>query len=250
MTVSKKYEGSIGVEFDYLPALIPQFINTKSDNPLERYNGASRRRIFHLDKDWSITISNSSYDEELNGEIVVPVKYEGKLTELDGASAPLPWLVGMASFGILRPLGAMLTASMVHNFAYQHGGLLYKKGDGALEFRSLPRDLADDLFRDIISTVNNIPVTAKIAWFAARLGYFGVRYAGKLRGGEFPAAAVAALAGILVVLWGYFALFGFSAGVIILAFVYLVISLVISSGKPEGVTLDSTGKTKEGREAT
>jgi len=247
--VSKKYQGSIDVAFDSLPALVPQLLDTQSDNPLERYNGSGQRRTFHLVDDWQINIAKAAYDEDLSGEIFIPSEYEGKKTEFNGTSVPLPGLVKIASFGILRPLGAMLTASIVHDFAYQHGGLLYKKEDGTTQFRAIRRDLIDKLFCDIIGTVNNLPLTSKIALFAARLGYFGVKYNNKVRDGEFPAIALAALAGILLVFWGYFSLFGFTAGIIILAVVYSVLTLVISLGGKEEISITPT-KPKEGPEAT
>ncbi len=249
--MSKKYQGSIEVEFDHLPVLVPQLIDTQSDNPLERYNASGQRRTFHLEHDWQINIEKAAYDEDLSGEIFIPVEFEGKKTEFNGSSVPFPGLVKIASFGILRPLGVMLTASIVHDFAYQHGGLLYKKDDGSTHFRAIRRDLVDKLFCDIIATVNNLPLTSKIALFAARLGFFTVKYNNKVRDGEFPSIALAVLLGLLLVLWGYFSLFGFTAGIIVLAVIYGVLALVISLGGKEDVSIQaSTDKPKGDPEAT
>jgi len=238
--VSNKYSGSIDVEFDVLPTLVPQVLTTKASNPLERYNEATQRREFQLVKDWSIKIDNAKYAEDLNGEIVIPQKYNNIETLVDGASVPLPWLVNFASLGILCPLGVMLTGSVVHDFAYKHGGLLYKKSDGTTEFRDVRRDIADDLFRDIIATVNQLPATSKIAWLAVRLGYFGVKYNKKTQGGEFPTVALAAAAVILVVLWGIVSVLGFTATLIMVAVLYSITAILLVVG----------GKKEEERPAT
>ncbi len=242
------YKGTIEVEFESLPGLIAQLLDTSSNNPFERFYAASKRRNFHLDKDWNIRIGNA--DESLNENIVVPVSYNGKVTVLDGASVPLPWLVSFASLGVLRPLGVMLTASVVHDFAYEHGGLLYKKEDGTTEFREIRRDLADDLFRNIIATVNNLPLTSKIAWLAVRLGYFGVKYAGQVKGGEFPYTALAAAVGIVLTILMYFSLLGFTGGIIVFAVFYALAFMLLGASKKERGGTGSSDKTKQEPEAT
>ncbi len=238
--MSNKYSGSIDIEFDVLPTLVPQELTTKASNPLERYNEAAQRRKFQLVKDWSIKIDNAKYAEDLNGEIVIPQKYNNIETQVDGASVPLPWLVNFVSLGILCPLGVMFTGSVVHDFAYKHGGLLYKQSDGSTEFREVRRDIADDLFRDIIATVNQLPVTSKIAWLAVRLGYFGVKYNKKTQGGEFPTVALGAAAVILVVLWGILSVLGFTATLVMVAILYSITAILLAVG----------GKKEEERPAT
>ncbi|VAW87289.1 hypothetical protein MNBD_GAMMA16-83 [hydrothermal vent metagenome] len=228
--MSNKYYGVIDVEFDVLPTLVPQTLTTKESNPLERFYEATKRREFQLVKDWSISINNAKYAEDLNGEIIIPQKYNNIETLVDGASVPLPWLVNFASLGILCPLGVILTGSVVHDFAYEHGGLLYKKPDGTTEFREIRRDIADDLFRDIIATVNQLPVTSKIAWLAVRLGYFGVNYNKKTQGGEFPSVALVAAAAILIVLWVILSMFGFTATLVIVAILYGITAILLAVG--------------------
>lgn len=255
--MSNKYSGSIDVEFDVLPSLVPQLLQTSAGNPLERYNEASQRRTFQLEKDWSISIKNATYAEDLNGEIVIPRKYNNTETLVDGASVPLPWLVNFASLGILCPLGVMLSGSIVHDFAYKHGGLLYKKEDGTTEFRAIRRDIIDDLFRDIVATVSSLPLTSKIAWLAVRLGYFGVKYNKQAQGGEFPTVALAAAAAILIVLWTILSIFGFTATIIIifvlqgLTAILLAVGgikeklkIVTESGKTQGDSATSTSNQK------
>ncbi len=57
----------------------------------------------------------------------------------DGASVPRPWLVTAVGGGILRPLGVMLIASIIHDFALlgpQEGvGQLFRRR--ALEMASV-----------------------------------------------------------------------------------------------------------------
>lgn len=246
--MSNKYSGSIDVEFDGLPSLRPQLLTTTASNPLERFNEASQRRVFKLEKDWSIKIDNAKYDEDLNGEIVIPQKYNDSETTTDGASVPLPWLVGFASVGILRPLGVMLSGAVVHDFAYKHGGLLYKKEDGTTEFKAIRRDNADNLFRDIIDSVNKLPITSKTAWLAVRLGFFAVDYNKETRTGEFPTVAVAAAAVILFVLWAILSLFGFTGTVVIVGIFYSIAAAFVALGakEDEKAGADSSGSAKGG----
>ena len=229
--MTKKYTGPIEVEFDSLPNLVPQTIDTQSSNAIARFNGARERRNFQLDKDWRISIGNS--DESVNGDIVIPVTHNGKTTTTDGSSTPLPSLVKIASLGVLRPSGVMLTAALVHSFAYEHGGLLYKKTDGSTEFREISRDKADNLFRDIIATVNNLPFISKIAWLAARLSYFGTTYGGQEKAGETPSKEIGIAAGILLIVLGYFSLFGIGAGIVLLAVFYGLGVMILNAGNKE-----------------
>jgi hypothetical protein len=79
----------------------------------------------------------------LAGEIIIPQKVEGHLFELDGASIPLPWLVSLLTIGILRPLGVLLIASIVHDFAFRHGDRWVRKRNGEVEKVSMTRDVPD-----------------------------------------------------------------------------------------------------------
>lgn len=180
---AEEYRYPIYVKFDDIPPVRLKSITPKQDSTLiDRLVLATKPREFQLAKDWCIQLNNVSYEQRLNGSVVVPQKRDGKLIDFDGASIPLPWLVSLLTLGILRPLGVMLTASIVHDYAYKFGHL--QKDDGTEV--ELERDVADRLFRDIIETVNKLPLVGFIAWFAVRLGWPFVKYNGKTQGGKPP----------------------------------------------------------------
>ncbi|WP_200233725.1 DUF1353 domain-containing protein [Thiohalocapsa halophila] len=133
-------------------------------------------------------------------------------------SAPRPDF----TLGILRPLGVMLTASIVHDFAYKFGYL--PKDDGTKV--EVERHVADLLFRDILESVNRIPLLGFIAWFAVRLGWPVVKYNGKPGGGKKPYGAYLVLLVALAVLLTAAAPFSFSAFVSGVATVYAVLYVV------------------------
>jgi hypothetical protein len=152
-----------------------------------------------LHEDWEVTLNRVSYDQRLNGVIVIPhLDSDEKDIEFDGASIPFPWLISMLTIGILRPLGVMLIGSIVHDYAYKFGRL--KKLDSASV--RIERHVADRLFRDIISTVNDLPIVGWIAWFAVRLGWPVVKYEGKPRGGKPPIMEYLVLVAVVLgIIW-------------------------------------------------
>lgn len=139
----KNKDGSVEIGFDNFPHIIPKFLKTTEEKSFfEHIRGASARRRFYLQRDWklSIKIDKDKYSQfnnkdflddyiKLNGILVIPCVVEDSKTIFDGASIPFPWLVSFISFGILRPLGVMLTASIVHDFAYEYGYL----NDGSMK---------------------------------------------------------------------------------------------------------------------
>jgi hypothetical protein len=180
---AEEYLYPIYVKFDDIPPVRLTSIKPRQRLTLvDRLVLATKPRQFTLAKDWCIQLDKVSYDKRLNGSVVIPVSENGKPTDFDGASIPLPWLVSLLTLGILRPLGVMLTASIVHDYAYKVGHL--KKDDGTEV--EIERDVADRLFRDIIETVTKLPLIGFIAWFAVRLGWPFVRYNGKTQGGKPP----------------------------------------------------------------
>ncbi len=184
--MAHEYHDSISVKFDELPNLRPLLLKTQFESFLDRFKGASARRYFSLEQEWAVSIDNVKYNQNLNGTIIVPETTKDNGLRFDGASVPLPWLVSFLSFGILRPLGIMLTASLVHDFAFVHGGLSYRDSNDKENFQPLERDEADLLFKDMISTVNKMPIAAFVAWVFVRLGWFFVKYNGKRFGGKAP----------------------------------------------------------------
>jgi hypothetical protein len=172
-----------------LPRIIFKSIITEPNaNPLRQLAIATVRRFFYLTEDWKLTLLSTRYPE-LAGEIIIPRKVEGHLFEFDGASIPLPWLVSLLTIGILRPLGVLLIASIVHDFAFRHGHLWVRKQNGEVEKVSMTRDVTDRLFRDIITVVNGNSIVGFLGWYFVRLGYWlGVRYNGERYTGEKPRA--------------------------------------------------------------
>ena len=171
-------EGVLTLTVDKLPRLEPILLRTSCMTRGERIRSARRRRRFNLVEDWTVKVS-CWRGGDLAGELVVPREYKRQLQEFDGASVPCPWLVTAVSGGILRPLGVMLFASIIHDFAFAHGVLLFME-NGTLKERKIGRRDADRLFHDIIATVNEMPVVAWIGYAAVRAGWLaGVKYSGK-----------------------------------------------------------------------
>jgi hypothetical protein len=190
-------DGRFRVAFDELPALVPKLLNTQFDCWFDRWRGAADLRRFMLHEDWrvEIQVNPSNFDHtDLSGTYIIPVTYRQQATILDGASVPMPWLVSFLSFGLLRPVGVMLTASIVHDFAFQHGVL---QPEGTQDPVTIPRHLADRLFGRMIATVNRLPVVGVVGWLAVRLGWIWVPYAGKRWGRPVPWLAFAVLALVL-----------------------------------------------------
>jgi hypothetical protein len=172
--------------FNELPQLQPHIIKTKGLSWGQRFCNAQKPRAYTIINDWQLRVSGVS--EALDGTILIP-----KGTVIDGASIPFPWFIAFITFGILRPSGILLTASIPHDFAFIHGELHYvsdntnapnKSGKG--EVRKVQRHQADKLFYHIVNNVNHAPVIASISWLAVRLGWYWVKYNGKKRGGKFP----------------------------------------------------------------
>ncbi|MEM1190827.1 MAG: DUF1353 domain-containing protein [Pseudomonadota bacterium] len=179
-----------GTDFEVrlrLPHIVFKSISTRPDaHWLKQIAIASVRRFFYLAEDWSMTLRSARYPE-FSGEIIVPETTDGERFEFDGASIPMPWLVSMLTIGVLRPLGVLLIASLVHDYAFRYGYLKVARADGPPEQVVIKRDVADRLFRDIITVVNGNRVVGHLAWYFVRLGYWtGVKYNGRRGSGRAP----------------------------------------------------------------
>lgn len=165
---------------------IVRLVIHSTDSLLKKLMIACQRRHYTLTDDWHFSI-NQYPNEKLNGIVKIPREHKGKTLQFDGASIPATWLVSMLTFGVLRPMGAMLTASFAHDFAYWFGYVLISK-DGGKNFAPvmLERHETDQLFRDLISEINHLPSVAYIAWMFVRLGWFFVAYNGVARTGRRP----------------------------------------------------------------
>jgi hypothetical protein len=221
---AEAYRYPISVRFDDIPPVRLKTIKPRESLTLiDRLVLATKPREFTLDKDWCIELDKVSYDERLNGSVVIPAKNkDGKPIDFDGASIPLPWLVSLLTLGILRPLGVMLTASIVHDYAYMFGHL--RKDDGTEV--PLERHVADRLFRDIIDTVNKLPLVGFVAWLAVRLGWPFVKYNGATQGGKPPYAEYLLVLVVIALVSAAAADLSFGALVAGAATVYAVLYLV------------------------
>jgi hypothetical protein len=247
------YEATIRVDFEAWPHLIPQKLDTEPeiDGPLKAIRGASSRRFFTLADDWKVEIGPADgkedrYEEKLYGTVIIPTSYKEPLsntpieTRLDGASVPYPWIISFLSFGVLRPLGVMLLASIVHDFAFAHGGLLYKtEEDQNPRFEPIAREVADKLFYDIIVTVNNMEYTASLAWLAVRLGWLWIPYADKSlewkkppRKGKCPVIAFVTLSVALLLFGALLTVYGIKTVMLVLVAIYLLIFLLLQFTAP------------------
>ncbi len=186
--MTEKHAGSINIEFDGMPSIqLESYSAGKHSNVWQRLSIATRRRRFTLKEDWEIELEDIGYESDLNGRIIIPAKDENNHDNIfDGASIPVPWLVSLLTIGILRPLGVVLIGSIVHDYAYRHGKLMVQSKDAKITEVTLERHKADKLFRDIIGTVNRLPLIGYIAWLAVRIGWLWVPYNGKRHTGRVP----------------------------------------------------------------
>ena len=196
------YRKSIFLKFEKLPPIELKTVSPGNQTGwLNRLALASKRRLFSLRHDWEFELGSIEYEQNMNAKVIIPNSLNGQKIYFDGASIPLPWLVSLLTFGVLRPLGVMLIGSVVHDFAYKTGFLMINK-DGKTEQIPIQRHIADRLLRDIISTVNNMPVVAFFGWLFVRFGWLFVRFNQQRFGGKVPYWEIPLAAGILI-LTGY-----------------------------------------------
>jgi len=137
---------------------------------------ATRKRRFALDEGFELELDKFS-DERLNGKLTVPSLLNGEVIEFDGASIPLPWLVATLSSDVLRPLGAILIPSIVHDYLFRCGEI---EVNGVVQV--VDRETADRLFKEMFETVSGLRWWPWVAWIVVRVGSPIVPYNGKIRG--------------------------------------------------------------------
>lgn len=231
---AEKYNGSIKVKFDGMPSI--KLESYQPDHKVglwERLAIATRRRRFTLERDWILELRGIGYKSALNGRIRIPVRHSSSEEPIifDGASIPLPWLVGLLTIGILRPLGITLVASIVHDYAYKYGTLQVATGDnGPFEELPIERHEADKLFRDIVGTVNRLPPVGYIAWLAIRIGWLWVPYNNRRFTGKKPIAEYVFALFVGFVVYLLLSNLGLNTLLVVLLVVYLsayIVSLVL-----------------------
>ncbi len=229
----EQYTGPIDVAFDDIPPVRLQSIRAKKNlNLFQRLALWTKPREFTLHDDWILDLGRVAYAPELNGTLRIPARDStDKDIVYDGASVPLPWLVTVLTSGVLRPLGVMLTASLIHDYAFKYGHL--QKEDGTTV--EVARHIADRLFRDLIATVVEVPYVAFVAWFAVRLGWPVVKYNGKPRGGKPPILEYIGLLLVLFVLLNPATGFSLLAAISVLVAIYVAIYLVTATIKRESL---------------
>lgn len=112
-------------------------------------------RYFVVANTWLVNISDADYYP--NGTLYI---YKGFVT--DGASVPMPLILGLLSLGLLRSVGVLFEAAIIHDYVIKHQGLWYVDS-----FHGFSRSQADRLFRDMVSVYSK-PL-AYILWVALRL---------------------------------------------------------------------------------
>jgi hypothetical protein len=162
-------DDAFSVTFTKLPALQPQLIKTENKGIFSKILAMGMPREYELYEMWHVTINNFETEE---GKIEDLDIYLPSETKIDGASIPIPWVIAFLSLGLLRPMGILFTASIVHDYTYKYGLLPLSSG----RVKYIKRHNADKLFKDMIYTINNTPVTAFIAWWGVRLGYLGCKH--------------------------------------------------------------------------
>tara|TARA_Y100000310_G_C20452324_1_gene701384 strand:+ start:94 stop:648 length:555 start_codon:yes stop_codon:yes gene_type:complete len=174
----KRLYAELPTEFSFkrLPVMSMKLLKTDSKCWVIRIIQMAKPRTYVLEKDWTFSVKN--YRLESNQQLT-----RDKFTILlpkhfvfDGASIPFPWLLACLSFGILRPMGILLTASIIHDFSFRYG-YLKTVSDNEEVVRTITRSEADRLFRDIVNVVNDAPIAAYVAWLGVRLGaLLGIKY--------------------------------------------------------------------------
>ena len=231
---TENYSGSIKVKFDGMPSIkLESYQPERKLSVWGRLAIATRRRRFTLQEDWTLELAGIGYKSGLNGSVKIPVKHASSEDPIifDGASIPLPWLVGLLTIGILRPLGVTLVASIVHDYAYKYGTLLVAS-DNNTPFHELriERHTADHLFRDIVGTTTRLPPVGYIAWLAIRIGWLWVPYAGKRFTGRKPIPEYMVVLLIGLAIYWLITAIGLNALLIALLIIYLsayILSLVL-----------------------
>jgi len=116
----------------------------------------------------------------------------------DGASIPLPWLAGALSLDVLRPLGAVLIPSIVHDYLFKAGSITVEN-DGDFSTVVVDRETADELFLQMFRSVSGMYFWPWAAWVAVRAAAPFVRYNGR-RGG-FNNVFISVVLALLTLFW-------------------------------------------------
>lgn len=136
-----------------MPSLRPVPIKTKGKNFAGRvWSLLTVVREWEVIEDWYFRLPNGVL-------IIIPKGFI-----FDGASVPKPL------WGLLSPVGLLLTAGLIHDFAYRYdylwsidfNGQFYKYNLGSGQKHW------DDLFKQISVETNGMIITDQLSWLALR----------------------------------------------------------------------------------
>lgn len=154
------------VTFDELPAIKPCKISTQKKRFFAKIKSMATPRKYELVNHWDVEIKNFTTVENHTHTLALRIP---KNTIIDGASVPAPWVIACLSLGILRPMGILFTASVVHDYAFRYGSLPYAQP----RKNYFQRHNADKLFKEMTALVNQAPIAAFLAWCGVRIGAMG-----------------------------------------------------------------------------
>ena len=144
-------EEIIGFKYEEMPHLQPLKIETAGKGFWSAiWMWLMGVRHWEVVKDWHYSIEGENY--------VIPAGFQ-----FDGASVPkflAAWL---------SPVGVLLMAGLVHDYAYKYATLL--KTDGTT-MGTINQKRADQIFRDINISVNDFYLMNYLAYWSLRLGGF------------------------------------------------------------------------------
>lgn len=135
-----------------MPILVPIPIKTKGLSRLGKVKvWLTESRKWKLHEDWK-------YDTCINGDNITIFIKSGFI--FDGASIPRPlwWL--------FNPMGIFMVPGLVHDYAYRHQKIVLT--DEGHIFNPIQK-YWDDIFRQISTEVNGMPVCSYAAWTALRI---------------------------------------------------------------------------------
>ena len=196
------FSSPLDIEFQMPVIQLVSLTLHDNNDTLEKSAYATAPRFFTLQKDWKLTVNQVEYMDGIEGTIIIPKEVDGDPVIFDGSSLPLPWLVSLLTLGTLRPMGVILTASILHRFAYQYGYLLVENNEGEMEQVEIPRDLADQLFKDVFLTTTGLKPQSFLALFFTKVGWaLGMKYNGRRFNGRPPIVSLIILAATLTIFW-------------------------------------------------
>lgn len=219
--IKEAYSGGIDVEFSMPRIQLASLELTTQQAALDRVALCTSARHFTLQENWDIFVDRISYNEGINGTIIIPCEVDDQLVVFSGSNIPAPWIFSTLSLGILQPMGIIGVASIAHEFLYKYGFLLIQKNEEALEEVEISRTDADKLFRDILISNTGTKFIGWLAYFAVQTGWiFGTKYNGKRFQGIPPVISILILVALLSLVVAIIASGGFGPFAVLVLIAY------------------------------